>query len=62
MHDIFQNPRYQGKHVVLVAGKVFTAKSGQGASKILKTVREKFPREIPEIAYLPKAGTLILWS
>ncbi|MBI2008566.1 hypothetical protein HYS82_02825 [Candidatus Amesbacteria bacterium] len=62
MYDIFKNPRYQGKHIVLINGKVFTANSGQGASKILKDVRARYPDQIPEVAYLPKAGFLILWA
>lgn len=61
MMDIFKNPRYRGKHVILAAGKIFTAKTGEGASEILKEIREKYPDVTPEIAYLPKAHSLILW-
>ncbi|MDP3994705.1 MAG: hypothetical protein Q8P91_02660 [bacterium] len=61
MMDIFKNPHYRGKHVILVGGKIYTAKTGEGASKILEEVREKHPKETPEIAYLPKARSLILW-
>lgn len=61
MTDIFKNPRYRGKHVILAAGKVYTAKTGEGAAGILKKIREKQPDVTPEIAYLPKARSLILW-
>ncbi|MBI3290550.1 hypothetical protein HYZ78_04095 [Candidatus Microgenomates bacterium] len=61
MMDIFKNPRYRGKHVILAAGKIYTAKTGEGAAAILKKVREKDPKIRPEIAYLPKAHSLILW-
>ncbi len=61
MLDIFKNPRYRGKHVVLAAGKVYTAKTGDGAADILRKLEEKHPDVIPEIAYIPKAKTLILW-
>jgi hypothetical protein len=61
MTDVFKNPRFRGKHVVLIGGKIFTAKTGEGASEILKETREKYPDETPEIAYLPKAQSLILW-
>ena len=61
MMDIFGNPRYRGKHVILVGGKIFTAKTGEGASKILESARIKYPKSTPEIAYLPKAHSLILW-
>ena len=61
MTEIFKNPRYRGRHVILAAGKIYTAKSGEGAAEILKEVREKYPNVTPEVAYLPKAHSLILW-
>lgn len=61
MMDIFKNPKYRGKHVVLVGGKIYSAKTGEGASKILRDVRESHPKLTPEIAYLPKSQSLILW-
>jgi hypothetical protein len=60
MHDVFENPRYRGKHVILAAGKVYTAKTGEGAAEILKKLEKTHPEVTPEVAYLPKAGTLIL--
>lgn len=61
MHDVFKNPRYRGKHVILIADRIYTANTGEGATKILQDVRKKYPKETPEIAYLPKAHSLILW-
>lgn len=61
MMDIFKNPRYRGKHVVLAAGKIYTAKTGEGTSEILRKIREKYPNVTPEVAYLPKAHSLTLW-
>ena len=55
MTDIFKNPRYRGKHVILAAGKIYTAKTGEGAAEILKKLEKTHPRIIPEVAYLPKA-------
>lgn len=60
MMDIFQNPRYRGKHVILAAGKIYTAKTGDGAAEILRKLRGKYPNIIPAVAYLPKAHSLIL--
>lgn len=60
MHDVFQNPRYRGKHVVLAEGKVYTANTGEGALKILKKLEKTAPDTVPEVAYLPKTRTLIL--
>lgn len=61
MYDVFANPRYRGKHIILAAGKIYTARTGQGAAEILKKLEEKYPDVTPEIAYLPKARSLILW-
>lgn len=61
MMEIFKNPRYRGKHVILAAGKVYTAKTGDGAAEILRKIRKEFPDVTPEVAYLPKAHSLILW-
>jgi len=61
IEKVMANPRYRGYHVIVVAGKVFKARTGEGASKILDEVQKKYPNEIPEITYLPDADTLILW-
>lgn len=61
MPEIFKISRYRGKHVILAAGKVFTAKTGEGAEQILKKLEKKHPKMTPEVAYLPKARSLILW-
>ncbi|MDP1721825.1 MAG: hypothetical protein Q8L37_01310 [Candidatus Gottesmanbacteria bacterium] len=60
MMNIFKNSRYRGKHVILAAGKVYTAKTGEGAAEILKKLEKTHPRITPEIAYLPKARSLTL--
>lgn len=59
MPQIFKNPRYRGKHVILAAGKIYTAKTGDGAAEILRKIREKYPNVTPEVAYLPKARSMI---
>ena len=56
----FSSPKYKGKHLVIVKGKVFTAKTGQEASKIFKEVIKKYPQEKPTITYVPKEDALIL--
>lgn len=63
MVDVLASPRYKGKHVVVIAGKVFAAKTGEKASRILEKVREKYPKAVPAVTYIPDADTLILiWS
>lgn len=61
MPELFKNPRYRGKHIILAAGKIYTAKTGDGAAEILKKLEKTHPDITPEVAYLPKARSLILW-
>jgi hypothetical protein len=60
MEKIFTDPRLRGKHVIVVAGKIFTATTGKKASQILREIRRKYPKETPAITYIPKANALIL--
>ena len=43
----------------LAAGKVYTAKTGEGATEILKKLEKTHPDVVPEIAYFPKVHSLI---
>ncbi len=61
MFQVMNNPFYKGKHIIVVAGKVFTAKTGISANKILERLEKKYPNDIPAITYIPKSDTLILW-
>lgn len=61
MEKVMNDPKYRGYHVIVVAGNVYKAKTGEGASIILDEVRQKYPKEIPEITYIPDVDTLILW-
>lgn len=61
MEDVLSNAAYRGYHVIVVGGEVFKARTGERASNLLKEVRQKYPKEIPEITYIPDADTLILW-
>ncbi len=61
MERVMNDPKYRGYHIVVIAGEVFKARTGEGASKILNEVRKKYPKEIPAITYIPDADTLILW-
>lgn len=60
MEEVLSDPQYKGKHVVVVAGKVFTARTGEGAAKILDEVDEQYPDDVAAITYIPDADTLIL--
>lgn len=58
MPEIFKNPKYRGKHVVLIAGKIYTAKTSAEVTSILKKTEKQYPNDTPEYAYLPKARSL----
>jgi len=60
MLKVLSNPKYKGKHVIVVADKIFTANTGDGAGDILKSVRQQYPKETPAVTYIPDADTLIL--
>lgn len=59
MVAVMSDPVYKGKHVIVIGGKVFTAKTGIQANKLLDKLEKKYPEEIPAITYIPKADTLI---
>lgn len=61
MINIMSDPKYKGKHVVVIKGKVFTAKTGSQANKLLDKLEKQYPKETPVITYIPKEDTLILW-
>ena len=53
--------RLRGKYVVIVGNRVFTAKSGKEAARLLSKVRKEFPTKTPLATFVPKEETLILW-
>ena len=55
------DPQNRGYHILVVAGRLFKARTGEEASRILDEVMKKYPKQTPEITYLPDADTLILW-
>lgn len=61
MLSVLNNPRYRGKHIVVISGKVYTAKTGTRANRLIDRLEKQYPAETPAITYIPKADTLILW-
>lgn len=61
MEMVLNDPVYRGYHVIVVAGKVLKAKTGERASQLLAEAQKKYPKEIPAVTYIPDADTLILW-
>lgn len=60
--EVYNDPKYSRKHLVIVGGKVHVAKTGVGASQLLETLMKKYPQDIPLVAYVPGGETLILIS
>ncbi|MBI4215409.1 MAG: hypothetical protein HY602_01650 [Parcubacteria group bacterium] len=60
MEMAMNDPKNRGYHIIVTAGKLFKARTGEAASKILDEVQKKYRRDIPEITYIPDADTLIL--
>ena len=53
------NPRYRGKHVIVVAGKMFVARSAAEAPRLFDRVMRTHRRAIPTLLYVPRADALI---
>lgn len=60
MEKLFQNPKLRGKHVILIAGQIFTAQTGKEAIKIFNKVTKQYPDQQPTVTYIPKVDSLIL--
>ncbi|MBU1127418.1 MAG: DUF5678 domain-containing protein [Patescibacteria group bacterium] len=57
---VYRNPKYSGKHVIIIGGEIYAKKTGSAKSKLLEKLIKKYPKEKPIIAYVPKEDTLIL--
>lgn len=58
---VYRNPRYGGKHIIIIGGKIHATKTGQASSELLERLLEKYPEEEPLITYIPAEDTLILF-
>lgn len=54
------DPANRGMHLVIVAGKVFRARNGNQAKRVLQKIRQEYPKQKVTLTYIPKADTLIL--
>lgn len=53
-------PRYRGKHIVVMGKKIFTARTGHQASALLDSLTRKYPHQSVTVSYISKADSLIL--
>lgn len=58
--EVFSNPAYFGKHIVVFDNEVRVATTGEEAVRILEELRKQHPDKKPILAYIPKDETLIL--
>lgn len=56
----YANPRYRGKRVVILQGKIFPTPVGVAGFRKLQSLLKRYTRETPTIVYVPKAEALIL--
>lgn len=56
----YRTPKYQGKHIIVIGGKIYATKTGAAEAKLLDKLVNQYPKETPTILYVPKADTLIL--
>jgi len=61
LQRVYANPQYRGKHVIIVAGQVFVARSAAEAPRLFERVMRSRPRATPTLVYVPKADALVLW-
>lgn len=57
---VMSNPKYRGRHLVMIADKIFVAKTAKEAVRIFDKVTKKYKGKIPTITYIPHSDTLIL--
>lgn len=57
-NTVFNNPKYKGKHLLLVEGKVLVAGNWKKVSSSLDKVYQQ--GKVPTLTYIPKADTLVL--
>ena len=57
--QIFKNPKYRGKHVVLLGTKVLASGAWEKVSKVFDETIKK-SKKVPTLTYIPKEDALIL--
>ena len=55
------NPRYRGKHLIVIQNRVFVARSAAEAPRLFDRVMRTHRRATPTLLYVPRADALILW-
>ncbi len=57
--SVFNNPKYKGKHILLMGNKVIAAGGWEYISKVFDRTLKK-TKKAPELTYIPKEDILIM--
>ena len=60
MAKAYRDPKFSGKHVIAIGGKIYATKTGRASSALLEELLKKYPKETPHITYIPAEDILIL--
>ncbi|MBI1992692.1 MAG: hypothetical protein HYS71_05625 [Candidatus Omnitrophica bacterium] len=60
LRRLVANPRYRGKHLIVIEDKVFVARSAADAPRLFDRVTRRHRRSTPTLLCIPKADALIL--
>jgi len=58
---VYKNPKYKGRHIIIIGGKIYATKTGRAKTEILEKLLKKYPKEVPTITYIPTEDSLILF-
>lgn len=59
----YKDPKFRGKEVVTISKElhILNTKNKSARTKLLTSLVNKYPRNVPIIAFIPKDDTLILF-
>lgn len=58
--QIFSDPKYEGKHILVADDKIYATSDAKKASKLFDEIIRKH-KIIPSVTFVPKATSLIIW-
>lgn len=61
LRRVYEDPKYAGKHLVIVGRRIYAARTGREADRLLDRVMAKHPKAPPLLVDVPGADTLLLW-
>ncbi len=58
LSEVYKGPKYAGKHIIIIKGKIYATKTGQAKTELLEKLLKKSPKEVPTITYIPAEDLL----